>query len=89
MVDMNLQCCDCKIEFVFDVHEQQFFASVGLVNLPKRCPKCRLVGRLRRAGKQDTDFTEMAWPSCPYLLDHRDLSGTYRGDGPRQVVVSK
>jgi len=64
MEDMNLQCCDCKEQFVFDAHEQQFFASVGLVNLPKRCSKCRLIGRMRRAGKQDTDFAEVACADC-------------------------
>ncbi len=39
--DKTLQCADCGAEFVFTAKEQEFYASKGFVNEPKRCPTCR------------------------------------------------
>jgi len=39
--DKSLQCSDCGIEFTFTAGEQEFYASRGLQNEPKRCPECR------------------------------------------------
>lgn len=44
-----LTCRDCGREFAFTVGEQHFFAEKGLVNLPHRCPACRIVARRVRA----------------------------------------
>jgi CxxC-x17-CxxC domain-containing protein len=39
--DLTLQCADCGSNFEFTAGEQEFYASKGLVNTPKRCPNCR------------------------------------------------
>lgn len=39
--DIILQCADCGCEFEFTVSEQEFYASKGLTNRPKRCKPCR------------------------------------------------
>lgn len=41
MADKTINCVDCKVDFVFSDGEQQFFASKGLTNEPKRCQPCR------------------------------------------------
>lgn len=40
MQDKNMVCCDCGAEFVWTVGEQEFYASKGLTNEPKRCKAC-------------------------------------------------
>ena len=40
-VDKTIQCSDCGDTFVFGTEEQEFFASRGYTNEPKRCPSCR------------------------------------------------
>jgi CxxC-x17-CxxC domain-containing protein len=39
--DITLVCSDCGAEFPFTVGEQQFYASRGFTNQPKRCVSCR------------------------------------------------
>ena len=37
----TLVCEDCKNEFIFTAEEQEFYASKGFQNEPKRCRACR------------------------------------------------
>ena len=37
--DKSLTCVECGSEFTFTVGEQEFFASRGYTNEPKRCQK--------------------------------------------------
>ena len=39
--DMTLACSDCGSDFVFTVGEQEFHASRGFTNNPRRCTSCR------------------------------------------------
>ena len=39
--DLTLECSDCGAEFIFTVGEQEFYASRGFTNYPKRCVSCR------------------------------------------------
>jgi CxxC-x17-CxxC domain-containing protein len=50
--DIILQCADCGCEFEFTVSEQEFYASKGLVNQPKRCKTCRSARKGSRGGGQ-------------------------------------
>ncbi len=50
--DKTLTCRECGQEFTFTIGEQEFYASHGLVNEPKRCPECRAARRNERR----TDF---------------------------------
>ena len=48
--DKTLQCSDCGQEFTFTAGEQEFYASRGLQNEPKRCPECRQARKAERYG---------------------------------------
>ena len=48
--DKTLSCIDCGQAFAFTASEQEFFASKGFENEPKRCPACRRVKRDARRG---------------------------------------
>ncbi|MDP2729639.1 MAG: zinc-ribbon domain containing protein [Dehalococcoidales bacterium] len=48
--DKSIQCSDCGAPFTFTVEEQEFFASKGYTNEPKRCPSCREARKSERYG---------------------------------------
>jgi CxxC-x17-CxxC domain-containing protein len=48
--DKTILCSDCGNEFIFSVDEQEFFASKGYTNEPKRCPSCRQARKSARYG---------------------------------------
>ena len=48
--DKSLQCADCGQEFEFTSGEQEFYASRGLQNDPRRCPECRRARKSERRG---------------------------------------
>jgi len=39
--DKTLVCSNCGSQFTFTASEQQFYASKGFTNEPRRCPTCR------------------------------------------------
>ncbi len=39
--DKSIVCSDCGATFTFSASEQEFFATKGYTNEPKRCPTCR------------------------------------------------
>ncbi len=48
--DKTLTCSDCAREFTFTAGEQEFYASRGLKNEPKRCRDCRQARKSDRPG---------------------------------------
>ena len=44
--DKTLTCVDCGYEFTFTVGEQEFFASRGYTNEPKRCTQPAEIWRI-------------------------------------------
>jgi len=48
--DKSLQCSDCGNTFTFTADEQEFFASKGYTNEPKRCLSCRQSRKSARDG---------------------------------------
>jgi len=48
--DKQITCVECGQPFVFTAREQEFFASKGYANEPKRCLTCR---QKRRASSPD------------------------------------
>jgi CxxC-x17-CxxC domain-containing protein len=46
--DKTLTCADCNAEFTFTANEQEFYATKGFSNEPKRCPDCR---QSRKSGR--------------------------------------
>jgi len=48
--DRTLTCSDCGAPFTFTSGEQEFYASKGFTNEPRRCPNCRLAKRASGGG---------------------------------------
>ena len=48
--DRTLKCMDCQTDFTFTAGEQEFYASKGFTNEPKRCPNCRQAKKQQRNG---------------------------------------
>ena len=46
--DKELVCAECGTTFTFTAGEQEFYASRGLTNEPRRCPVCRQTRKERR-----------------------------------------
>ena len=46
--DKTLTCSDCGSPFMFTAGEQEFHASKGFTNEPRRCPDCRQARRASR-----------------------------------------
>ena len=49
-VEKTLECVECSTSFTFSAEEQEFFASKGYTNEPKRCPDCREARKQRQGG---------------------------------------
>lgn len=60
--DKTLTCKDCGAEFVFTAGEQEFYASKGLVNEPKRCKNCR--DAKKAAGKAPREYFTAVCAEC-------------------------
>lgn len=60
--DKTLTCVDCGREFVFTASDQEFHASRGFANEPKRCPDCR---RARKVARGDAPASTGSYSSGP------------------------
>jgi CxxC-x17-CxxC domain-containing protein len=54
--EKSLQCSDCGKSFPFTAEEQEFFATKGYTNEPKRCPACRSTRRAEKFGNEGGSF---------------------------------
>ncbi len=48
--DRTLTCVDCGAQFTFSADDQEFHASRGFTNEPKRCSGCRAARKSERGG---------------------------------------
>jgi len=48
--DKSILCPDCGTTFTFTAGEQEFFASKGFTNDPKRCSLCRQAKKRQHSG---------------------------------------
>jgi len=61
--DKSLQCSDCGATFTFSAEEQEFFASKGYTNEPKRCPACRQARKAERYGSGGYRYQRRMFPA--------------------------
>jgi CxxC-x17-CxxC domain-containing protein len=52
--DKTLTCVECGSTFTFTAGEQEFFASKGYTNEPRRCPQCWGVRKSQQRGSRDS-----------------------------------
>jgi len=82
--DKSLHCCDCGSSFTFSAEEQQFFATKGYENEPKRCPSCRGARRDRQhsGGTGFRPRREMFPAVCAECGKNTEVPFQPRGDRP-------
>ncbi len=84
--EKSLQCCDCGITFPFTVEEQEFFASKGYTNEPKRCPSCRANRKAERGGGGGGSYNrgprQMYAATCARCGKDTEVPFQPRGDRP-------
>jgi hypothetical protein len=59
--DKSIQCSDCGTSFTFSTEQQEFFASKGYTNDPKRCSWCRAARKMERYGDGDYSYRSRSW----------------------------
>ena len=81
--DKSLQCSDCGATFTFSVEEQEFFASKGYTNEPKRCPDCRQARKSERFGSGSYGSRRQMFPAvCADCGKDTEVPFEPRGDKP-------
>ena len=81
--DKSLQCSDCGATFTFSAGEQEFFASKGYTNEPKRCPACRQTRKAERYGSSGYGYRRQMFPVvCAECGKETEVPFMPRGDRP-------
>lgn len=78
--DRDMSCVECGQQFTFTSSEQEFFASRGYTNDPKRCPSCREARRSRVGGMGGP--REMHPAVCARCNEDTQVPFQPRGDRP-------
>ncbi len=82
--DKSLTCSDCGAPFTFTAAEQEFYASKGFANEPKRCPECRRA-RKSSAGQGSGGYgspRQMFKAVCAQCGKETEVPFQPRGDRP-------
>ena len=61
--DKQIECRECGAQFAFTASEQEFYASKGYTNDPKRCPTCR---QEKTTNNQQTDKQNYTFHFCSF-----------------------
>ena len=85
--DKTLVCADCGGEFIFTAGEQEFFASRGFVNEPKRCQPCRSSRRNQERGGWGDGPKEMHPITCAQCGSDAMVPFRPRGGIDQCIVV--
>jgi len=79
--DKNLTCVDCGAEFTFSAEDQEYHASRGFTNEPKRCPDCRQARKAERGGGGSSQ-RQMYPAVCAECGQNTEVPFEPRGDRP-------
>ncbi len=79
--EKQLACAECGATFAFTAEEQEFYATKGYTNEPKRCPTCR---QARKASRQDVrgGQRQMFPATCAQCGKATEVPFEPRGDKP-------
>jgi CxxC-x17-CxxC domain-containing protein len=81
--DKSITCSDCGTSFTFSASEQEFFASKGYTNEPKRCPGCREARKANRPGNNTYRASSQMFPvTCSECGKETEVPFEPRGDRP-------
>ena len=62
--DKTLVCSDCGAEFIFTAGEQEFYASRGFTNEPRRCKSCRDNRKHNNSSNRNREFHDVVCANC-------------------------
>jgi CxxC-x17-CxxC domain-containing protein len=80
--DKKVVCSDCNNEFVFSATEQEFYASKGFTNEPKRCPDCRQARKSSRGGSGQGGQRQMFPTVCAQCGKQTEVPFEPKSDRP-------
>jgi CxxC-x17-CxxC domain-containing protein len=85
--DRALTCVDCGASFTFSVEDQEYHASRGFTNEPKRCSSCRAVRKSERGegsygGGYSSSPRQMHSVICAQCGKGTEVPFEPRGDRP-------
>jgi len=82
--DRTLSCVDCGAEFTFTAEDQEYHASRGFQNEPRRCPSCRQARRSDRGngGGYRSSSRQMFPATCAECGRETEVPFEPRGDRP-------
>jgi len=66
--DKTLNCVECGATFTFTVEDQEYHASRGFQNEPRRCPSCREARRTDGGGGNSSRGGGSSYSSAPRQL---------------------
>jgi len=85
--DKALRCVACGADFAFTAREQEFHASKGFTNEPRRCPACR---RARRDGggrsSTESTVTSHSTSGAPANGDRRNFTAICSACGGEAIL---
>ena len=80
--DKTLTCVDCGASFTFTAGEQEFHASKGFTNEPRRCPNCRRLRKGEAGGGGARPARELFSVVCASCGKDAKVPFEPRGDRP-------
>lgn len=86
--DKALTCVDCGAEFTFTAEDQEYHASRGFTNEPKRCASCRSARKSERGdsrgggGGYRSSTRQMFTAVCAQCGKPAEVPFEPRGDRP-------
>ncbi len=81
--DRTLSCVDCSAEFTFSAEEQEYHASRGFQNEPRRCSSCRQTRKAERGNGGSYGSPRQLYPVvCAECGKDTEVPFQPRGDRP-------
>jgi CxxC-x17-CxxC domain-containing protein len=83
--DKTLTCVDCGAAFTFTAEDQEYHASRGFTNEPKRCSSCRSARKSERGdsrGSYGSSARQMYSAVCAQCGKTAEVPFEPRGDRP-------
>ena len=85
--DKSLTCVDCGAQFTFSAEDQEYHASRGFTNEPKRCSSCRQARKGERGqggggGGYGSSSRQMYPVVCAECGQQTEVPFEPRGDRP-------
>ena len=80
--DKTITCSDCSAAFTFTAGEQEFHASKGFTNEPRRCPNCRRARKTDGGGGAGRPQRELFSVTCATCGKDAKVPFEPRGDRP-------